>query len=189
MVRKVERDVKGSKEFTETKVEACLERIDMELSNLVKFRSRDKSDNENQHKEAIEKLKTHTSTLFTHSDYLQSLAVITSHLIENLNMQMEAETADLLDRRMMQLFGVAHKNLDKKDCMNASKSFKDQVRTSPFGSDLERKINIDGIPDLGLASNKMPRIARNNKPEHARSSTKNPMNYDEGDEVHHTEQE
>jgi hypothetical protein len=40
-------------------------------------------------------------------------------------MQMEAETADLLDRRMMQLFGVAHKNLDKKDCMNASKSFKD----------------------------------------------------------------
>jgi hypothetical protein len=47
MVRKVERDVKGSKEFTETKVEACLERIDMELSNLVKFRSRDKSDNEN----------------------------------------------------------------------------------------------------------------------------------------------
>ena len=28
-------------------------------------------------------------------------------LIENLNMQMESEIADLLDRRMMSLFGVS----------------------------------------------------------------------------------
>ena len=177
MVRKVERDVKSSKDFTETKVLSCLERIDSELRILCQNRSRDKSDNENMHKVSKETLKIHTSTLLTHSEYFQHLAVITSNLIENINMQMEAETADLLDRRMMQLFGVAHKNLDKKDCMNASKNFKDQVRTSPFGTDLDRKINVDGIPDLGLAGIKVPRGAQ---------ATKNQKIYasvDEGDEV------
>jgi len=36
-------------------------------------------------------------------------------LIENLNMQMEAEIADLLDRRMMSLFGVTQNKVDKTD--------------------------------------------------------------------------
>jgi hypothetical protein len=30
-------------------------------------------------------------------------------------MQMESETADLLDKRMMQLFGVMHKKIDRND--------------------------------------------------------------------------
>lgn len=36
-------------------------------------------------------------------------------LIENINMQMEGEIADLLDRRMMSLFGVSAKNPTKLD--------------------------------------------------------------------------
>ena len=36
-------------------------------------------------------------------------------MVENINMQMEAETADLLDRRMMQLYAVSNKNLTKND--------------------------------------------------------------------------
>jgi hypothetical protein len=34
-------------------------------------------------------------------------------LIENINMQMEAEMADLIDRRMMSLFGVQPTKVDK----------------------------------------------------------------------------
>jgi len=34
-------------------------------------------------------------------------------LIENINMQMEAEAADLLDRRLMSLFGVNQEKVDK----------------------------------------------------------------------------
>lgn len=36
----------------------------------------------------------------------KAIAIVNSMLIENINMQMEAEIADLLDRRMMSLFGV-----------------------------------------------------------------------------------
>ena len=43
------------------------------------------------------------------------MAHIVATLVENLNMQMEAETADLIDRRMMQLFAVAHKKFEKSD--------------------------------------------------------------------------
>ena len=42
-----------------------------------------------------------TSNIGKHESYFTALAGITSTLIENVNMQMEAETADLLDRRMM----------------------------------------------------------------------------------------
>jgi hypothetical protein len=35
-------------------------------------------------------------------------------------MQMEAETSDLLDRRMMQLFAASHNKLEKADVQNAS---------------------------------------------------------------------
>jgi hypothetical protein len=48
-----------------------------------------------------------------HANYLRTLADINAMMIENINMQMEAETADLLDRRMMQLYAVANKNLTK----------------------------------------------------------------------------
>jgi hypothetical protein len=51
---------------------------------------------------------------------MHTLAVVESTLIENVNMQMEAETADMIDRRMMQLFAVAHKKLDKSTVQNAS---------------------------------------------------------------------
>ena len=48
------------------------------------------------------------------------ISVIISNLVENINMQMEAETSDLLDRRMMQLFAASHNKLEKADVQNAS---------------------------------------------------------------------
>ena len=48
------------------------------------------------------------------------MSVILSTLIENINMQMEAETADLIDRRMMSLFAVTKKKFEKADVMNTT---------------------------------------------------------------------
>ena len=61
-------------------------------------------------------------------------------------MQMEAETADLLDRRMMQLYAVANKNMTKQDVHNASSNLKKPA----FGARLQSQIETTGIPELGL---------------------------------------
>lgn len=76
-------------------------------------------------------------------------------LVENINMQMEAETADLIDRRMTQLFAVAHDKFDKSDVQNASKNLaaaRNGDANSPFGDKLTKMIQVDGIPELGLPS-------------------------------------
>jgi hypothetical protein len=52
--------------------------------------------------------------------YHSTTATLISSIIENINMQMEAETADLLDRRMMQLLAVSKKKLDKSDVTNGT---------------------------------------------------------------------
>jgi hypothetical protein len=49
---------------------------------------------------------------------------------------MEAETADLLDRRMMQLYAVANKNMTKQDVHNASSNLKKPT----FGARLQSQI-------------------------------------------------
>lgn len=43
----------------------------------------------------------------------EAIAIVNSMLIENVNMQMESEIADLLDRRMMSLFGVNETKANK----------------------------------------------------------------------------
>ena len=52
----------------------------------------------------------------------EAVAIVNSMLIENLNMQMESEIADMLDRRMMSLFGVSSntKPTNKLDVQNTS---------------------------------------------------------------------
>jgi hypothetical protein len=69
-------------------------------------------------------------------------------------MQMEAETADMIDRRMMQLFAVAHKKFDKADVQNSSLNLaaaRGGDANSPFGEKLTSMIELEGIPELGLA--------------------------------------
>jgi len=51
----------------------------------------------------------------------EAIAIVNSMLIENVNMQMESEVADLLDRRMMSLFGVSQKPPTKLDVQNTSR--------------------------------------------------------------------
>ena len=68
-------------------------------------------------------------------------------------MAIEADTSDLLDRRMMSLYGVAHQKLEKNDVMNASINLvaaRNGDAVSPFGDKLTKMIDRDGIPEIGL---------------------------------------
>ena len=51
----------------------------------------------------------------------EAVAIVNSMLIENINMQLESEVADLLDRRMMSLFGVNEKPATKLEVQNTSR--------------------------------------------------------------------
>jgi len=63
--------------------------------------SRDRSDNDKRANSHLEVMNKISQQLKVHSGYMHTLAVVSSTLIENVNMQMEAETADMIDRRMM----------------------------------------------------------------------------------------
>ena len=73
-------------------------------------------------------------------------------------MQMEAETADLLDRRMMQLFGVAHHKLEANDVRNVSTNLlaaRNGDANNVYGHKLCKMIE-KGIPEIGLGGRKTP---------------------------------
>ena len=115
--------------------------------------ARDRSDYDrkfSQHWDFMSKLDVNVAR---DQEYIETLSIIISTLLENVNMQMEAETADMIDRRMMQLFGVAHKNLEKSDVMNLSKPLNDVKNGDTkgmYGDKLTKMIEMDGIPEIGL---------------------------------------
>jgi len=93
-------------------------------------------------------------------DYTSTLSVILSTLIENVNMQMEAETADLIDRRMMSLFAVSHKKLEKADVINTSLEMtkaRNGDAIAPYSFKTAKKIG-NGIPEVGLSPLKETRF-------------------------------
>jgi len=68
---------------------------------------------------------------------------------------MEAEIADLLDRRMMSLFAVAKKTIDKGDVQNMSEAMRCAKYNgeNPYGYEMSHRIAKEGIPELGLCKN------------------------------------
>ena len=71
-------------------------------------------------KQQVDDIKAHGAKLIEHGTKFEAVAVVNSMLIENLNMQMESEIADLLDRRMMSLFGINATPTSKLDAQNTS---------------------------------------------------------------------
>jgi hypothetical protein len=69
------------------------------------MRARDHSDYEGKFKGMEEKLAQHFAVLSDHQQHFESIGTVTTMLVENLNMQMEAELADLLDRKLISLYG------------------------------------------------------------------------------------
>ena len=71
--------------------------------------------------EQVDNIKSHGAKLEEFQVNFEAVAIVNSMLIENINMQMESEIADLLDRRMMSLFGVNSKPANKLDVQNTSR--------------------------------------------------------------------
>ena len=71
-------------------------------------------------KQQVDDIKAHGLKLLEFGTNFEAVAIVNSMLIENLNMQMESEIADLLDRRMMSLFGINTTPTNKIDAQNTS---------------------------------------------------------------------
>ena len=70
------------------------------------MRARDRSDLDNAINGLDTRLKYVTKLAENHQSFLGSISKMLSIVIESLNMQMEAENADQLDRQMMSLYGL-----------------------------------------------------------------------------------
>ena len=82
---------------------------------MQKKLSRDRADYDRKFGSHFDFMNRLENAVSVQDENTQCVAGIVATLVENLNMQMEAETADLIDRRMMQLFAVAHKKFEKID--------------------------------------------------------------------------
>jgi len=110
------REVLRTKDETIKLVNDVSARLDHENKMMIKTISRNKSDTDLKHNKSLEVEHDQRNNLLKHDDFFSVVAQTISVLLENLNIQMEAETADMLDRRMMSLFAVAKKgDLDKGD--------------------------------------------------------------------------
>jgi hypothetical protein len=63
-----------------------------------------------------------------HQTYFETLAEAIAIIAENINMQMEAEFADLFDRKLMSLYGIQPGKASKTDMMNLNS----KTRTKAF---------------------------------------------------------
>ena len=74
-------------------------------------------------------------------------------MMENMNMQIESEASDLLDRRMMQLYGVARKEMKLTDLKTINTDVVNALAgdpSSPFGQKMIKKLRSEKLPELGL---------------------------------------
>lgn len=80
------------------------------------MRARDQSDNDQRHKRNEDNIIKHLEMLQDHATHFESLGTVTTMLVEGVNMQLEAELSDLLDRSTMALYGITtHKKSQKEE--------------------------------------------------------------------------
>ena len=77
-----------------------------DIRNLHRLRARDKSDNDVVFTKHFNSIHDARVDINKHENYFETLAQSISMIAENINMQMEAEYADLMDRKMMALYGA-----------------------------------------------------------------------------------
>jgi hypothetical protein len=150
---RLDREIKKVRDEMLLGDEATIMRLEEEVMMIQKKMARDRADNELKFSTSKETMADHTKHLSVIDVHLNTLAVMTSTMVENVNMQMEAETSDLIDRRMMQLFAVAHPQPTKADVTAGLGKLPGQNKYSeekPFGRRLASQIAVEGIPELGL---------------------------------------
>lgn len=84
------------------------------IRGFQKARARDKADLDIKFKSVSDEVKYHSEKLEEFAVNFEALAIVNSMMIENINMQMESEIADMLDRRMMSLYGMTIPHQPKK---------------------------------------------------------------------------
>ena len=117
---RIAREIKSTQEKAVTELRMVERDIKESIRSFQRQRARDKSDYDLAFKNQVDEIKSHGLKLDEFAVNFEAIAIVNSMLIENLNMQMESEIADLLDRRMMSLFGVSAKAPNKLDVQNTS---------------------------------------------------------------------
>ena len=84
-------------------------------------------------KAQVDDIKAHQAKLEEFAINFEAIAIVNSMLIENINMQMECEMADMLDRRMMSLFGVNKNPVNKLEVQNTSRNLQKAQNISKGG--------------------------------------------------------
>lgn len=103
------------------------------IRGFQKARARDKADLDIKFKSVSDEVKYHSEKLEEFAVNFEALAIVNSMMIENINMQMESEIADMLDRRMMSLYGMTIPHQPKKQDVQhvTSNKFKAAQGRSP----------------------------------------------------------
>lgn len=105
---KIDREIKNTIDKASNELRQVEKEIKENIRSFQRQRARDKSDIDMKLDKQLDDIARHGTKLKEYAMNFEALAIVNSMLIENINMQMEAEMADLLDRRMMSLFGVQH---------------------------------------------------------------------------------
>lgn len=90
----------------------------------------------------MDDIKAHSAKLEEFAINFEAIAIVNSMLIENINMQMESEIADLLDRRMMSLYGINEKKPDKLDAQNTSRKLQQAQHITTGGHRSPSPLNV-----------------------------------------------
>jgi hypothetical protein len=72
-----------------------------EIILVQKTIARNRSDFDRKYDDLCSTMSALNEEQIQHNEYFNTLSTLCAYLIENINMQMESETADLLDKRMM----------------------------------------------------------------------------------------
>ena len=104
---KIAREITSSINKAQNELKHVERDIKENIRSFQRQRARDKSDQDIKFAAQVEDIKNHSAKLEEFAVNFEAIAIVNSMLIENINMQMEGEIADLLDRRMMSLFGVS----------------------------------------------------------------------------------
>jgi hypothetical protein len=125
---RITREIMQTKELASNDLKWVEKEIKDMINDNRRQRIRDKADNDIRHGKNEDRIHNLDQKLSETQESSSALAVVTSMLIENVNMQMEAEMADLLDRRMMSLFGVSPTKADKIAVQNTSTKLKTTLK-------------------------------------------------------------
>ena len=128
IVENFEGQILNLTEFFKKSVEDVRKDFNDDIRAIQKMRARDKSDADQLLSKIKENLEAHGLDLAKHQEYFSTFAQSISILTENVNMQMEAEFADLFDRKLMSLYGVDQQKPTKMDQAGTETKFKTEQK-------------------------------------------------------------